>query len=199
MAVVYILLILIGLLLVVLFLPWRFGVCGSILSSESQNDYSGAAVIGTSHTGLQVVFGSPVSIGIGPYKKPWFTWSMKEKSPKPKKTKPKTQKITEKEKPKKKVNWIRLTKKLVPAIFRRIHWQRAEVEGTVGFRNTMNTGLVHGILSTIKPWLPNHGSAIKISTSFKPQYLIDLEGELILSLNPGVLAITAGWVYIRNK
>ncbi len=195
--ILYLLLAIITLLLVLLFLPWRIGARGSLLSENANTIAEGSAVVGTIKCGIQVIFGKGIKIGIGPYEKPCITFKVKTGNKKPD-DKVKTKKKKKPDKKKKQFG-IGLIRKMVPVVVRRIHWRKAHLAGTLGLKNPMQTGLIFGLLNTVKTWLPNRGDNIELAPSFLPGQKIDLKGEFILSLSPGVLAITMAWVYIRNK
>ena len=85
-----------------LFLPWKFGLTGEIVSTPGEFTGTGSATIGANTCGISVKLQKELVIGIGPYNNPWLKKSIKSNKSKQKtvKDKPSTKK-----KGKKKAAW----------------------------------------------------------------------------------------------
>ncbi|MFH1852294.1 MAG: hypothetical protein ABIA75_08120 [Candidatus Neomarinimicrobiota bacterium] len=201
-AVIYFLLILIVILLGILFFPWRIGVRGQAVTVDGQMVFTGAATVGGRAIGLCLSFLPAFQLGIGPYSKTWIKVTLKKSAKRRPPKKPKKIKI----KPKKTfaqqlqaLDRMPLMKKLVAAVLRKIHWERLTLTGQLGLKNPMTTGLISGMVAWLKTILPTPPTRIDITTHFNGRLNLDLSGDLVFRLQPGVLAITALVVYIRNK
>lgn len=202
LTVLYLLLLLIIILLGSLCLPWKVGARGSIKTKSELIQGTGAVTVGGRSFGIMVRFLPEMVLCLGPYSNPWITKSLAGNVKKKKKKPPKALK----EKKKKTISeqlqqldQIPLWKKLIRSTLEKIHWERVYIDGYVGFSSPMITGLLMGLVAWLKTILPPSKTTIKIMPHFKGQSDFNLTGDLLFRLHPAILAISVGWVYIRNK
>ena len=193
------LLLIIALLLGILFLPWKIGARGKLESNAELIQGYGNATVGGRSYGIMVRFLPEIRLCLGPYSNPWFSKSLgtkgKKKTDKTPEPKPKQTFSEQFEK----LNQVPLWKKLLRTAIRNIHLEQCSIDGTVGFPNPMSTGLLMGTIAWIKTILPKSGTNLNIRPHFNGPAIFDLSGIILLRVQPAILAISVGWVYIRNK
>lgn len=197
LTVLYIILILLALLLGSLFLPWRIGLRGTVSGDKHKMEFGGAVTAGGRRTGIMFRFAPQSQLACGPYRHPWLIISLggkkaPEKAPEPQPKKPAKRRRGP-------GATIDLVKKLIRAVVSEISWECCELHGTVGGIDPQTTGLIVGLAAWVKPWLPPAKTNLNLTPDFSAAAVTDVTGDLRFRLRPALLAISAGWVYIRNK
>jgi len=195
--VLYLLLTLLVILVILigsLFLPWKFGLTGEMVSTPGEFTGKGSATIGANTFGVSINLQKELVIGIGPYNHPWLQKSLKTNKPKQKtvKKKPKTSKKSQKFS-------VELYKELIKSTISRIHWHRLNLQGQINFQNPMKTGITMGLIQLLKTITPADRSHIDIDPKFVGNHQTELAGDLQFRTQPAMLAIFAGIAYIRHK
>ena len=177
-----------------LFLLWKFGLTGEIVSTPGEFTGTGSATIGANTCGISVKLQKELVIGIGPYNNPWLKKSIKSN-----KSKQKTVKDKPSTKKKGKKLQVGFYKNLLKSTISRIHWHHLNLQGQINFQNPMKTGIAMGLIQWLKTITPADRSDIDIDTKFVGNHQTDLTGDLQFRTQPAMLAIFAGLAYIRHK
>lgn len=93
----------------------------------------------------------------------------------------------------------KMIRPLVRAMYRHIHWKRLDLQGQLGLRNPMTTGMIFGITNGLRSTLSCEKCQVNIFPVFNNLPATDLTGSLSLRMSPGIVGIHLGWIYLKHK
>ncbi len=169
---------LIGILLLILFIPFRLAVSGNIKWIEQQKSGSTQIQFGGLNHGISVSPFPSIHIGVGRFDHPLFSFSL------PKNSNSKENNKTSKQKNKSKIPYLRIGK----ATIGKIHFDQFSLNGDLGLPNPMHTGLIK-----------SKKLDITINPQFNNRFETDMKGHFRFKFIPGKVLWQAIKTYFKFR
>ena len=174
---------LIGILLLILFIPFRLAVSGNIKWIGQQKSGSTQIQFGGLNHGISVSPFPSIHIGVGHFDHPLFSFFL----PKNNKT------LIQKSKPT--ISYLRIGK----ATIRKIQFDHFFLYGDLGLPNPMHTGLIYGWSQILGGLIKSKKLDITINPQFNNQFETDMKGHLRLKFFPGKVLWQAMKTYFKFR
>ena len=180
---------LIGILIVLLVVPYRLAFSGRLIWNAKERDGDVSIHLGGKTSGLSFSIFPYKKIGFGKYKRPIFSLAIQQKMKKKKNKKEREAK----NQPKK--TYLKMGK----AALSQIQFDNLSLSRKLGLANPMHTGLIYGWIKFIENLTKIDKINFQISPLFNNRYETDLNGQFQLKMVPVKVLWQALITYFKFK
>ena len=180
---------LIGILLLILFIPFRLAILGNVKWIGQQKSGSTQIQFGGLNHGISVSPFPSIHIGVGRFDHPLFSFSL------PKNSNSKENNKTSKQKNKSTIPYLRIGK----ATIGKIQFDHFFLNGDLGLPNPMHTGLIYGWSQSLGGLIKSKKLDITINPQFNNRFETDMKGHFRLKFFPGKVLWQAMKTYFKFR